>query len=116
LLRQRLDQIAQWVKAGALVQVTAQSLTREFGGHAQDFCRQLLDRGLVHFAASDAHDCQRRPPRMDQARAWLAKEYGEDLAEALCVTNPRAVVAGDPLELQFAPDSAKAKKWYRFWR
>jgi protein-tyrosine phosphatase len=116
LLRQRLDQIAEWVEAGALVQVTAQSLTREFGGRAQEFCRQLLDRGLVHFAASDAHDCQRRPPRMDQARAWLAAEYGEALAEALCVSNPRAVVAGDSLEEYSEEVGSKPKKWYKFWR
>jgi protein-tyrosine phosphatase len=115
LLRQRLEQIAEWVEAGALVQVTAQSLTREFGSRAQEFCRQLLDRSLVHFAASDAHDCQRRPPRMDQARAWLAGEFGEGLAEALCVRNPRAVVAGDPLEEYSAEVGSKPKKWYRFW-
>ena len=115
LLRQRIDQIEEWVKSGALVQVTAQSLTREFGGRAQDFCRLLLDRNLVHFAASDAHDCQRRPPRMDQARTWLTQEYGEALAEALCVRNPRAVVAGEPLEEQDTEVEPKQKKWYRFW-
>jgi protein-tyrosine phosphatase len=115
LLRQRLDQIAEWVGAGALVQVTAQSLTREFGGRAQEFSRQLLDSGLVHFAASDGHDCQRRPPRMDQAKAWLAEEYGEGLAEALCVTNPRAVVVGEALEEYTAEVGSKAKKWYKFW-
>jgi protein-tyrosine phosphatase len=115
LLRQRIEEIASWVEAGALVQVTAQSLTREFGARAQDFCRQLLDRHLVHFAASDAHDCQRRPPRMDQARAWLAGEYGEELAEVLCVLNPGSVVAGEALEKRASEVSPKHKKWYHLW-
>jgi len=115
LLRQRIEEIESWVDAGALVQVTAQSLTRDFGARAQDFCRQLLDRNLVHFTASDAHDCQRRPPRMDQARVWLAEEYGADLAEALCVRNPRAVVTGEPLEKLTSEVAPKQKKWYRFW-
>lgn len=116
LLRQRLDEIAKWVDAGALVQVTAQSLTGEFGRRAQEFCRVLLDRGLVHFVASDAHDCQRRPPRLDQARAWLMENYGETLAEALCVSNPGAALRGE--HLKALPDEvvSSSHKWYQFWR
>ncbi len=116
LLRQRLEEIAAWVESGASVQVTAQSLTGEFGRKAEEFCRMLLDRGLVHFTASDGHDCERRPPRMDQARAWLTENYGEAVSEALCVTNPRAAVTGSPLakvRVEVAPSS---RKWYRFWR
>jgi protein-tyrosine phosphatase len=116
LLRQRREQIAEWVQSVALVQVTAQSLTGEFGGRAQEFSRELIEAGLVHFAASDGHDCQRRPPRMDRAKAWLAEEYGQELAETLCVTNPRAVVRGEPIEEQGAEVSPRAKKWYHFWK
>src|SRR5690349_14581386 len=73
LLRQRVEEIARWVAQGARVQLTAQSLTGGFGRHAQDFSRESLDRRLAHVVASDAHDCERRPPVLDQARAWLRK-------------------------------------------
>ncbi len=116
LLRQRLEAIAEWVASGACVQVTAQSLTGGFGRHAQEFCRRLLDRGLVHFAASDGHDCERRPPRMDQARAWLAENYGEAAAETLCVTNPRAAVTGSLLEAVRVEAAPAPGKWYQLWR
>jgi protein-tyrosine phosphatase len=116
LLRQRLEEIAAWVESGACVQVTAQSLTGGFGRRAQEFCRLLLDRGLVHFIASDGHDCERRPPRMDQARAWLAENYGDAVSETLCVTNPRAAVTGDPLETVSVEVAPSSRKWYRFWR
>ena len=92
LLRQRIENIAKWVDQGARMQVTAQSLTGGFGRRAQEFSRELLDRRLVHVVASDGHDCERRPPVMDQARAWLRKKYGDALAEALCVTNPGATL------------------------
>ena len=115
LLRQRIAEITSWVEEGALVQVTAQSLIGEFGRRAKEFSTLLLDRGLVHFIASDAHDCQRRPPRMDQARAWLAQEYGEPVAEALCVANPRAALTGDPLPRPKAEVVQPKRKWYRFW-
>ena len=115
LLRQRAEQIAQWVDQGARVQLTAQSLTGGFGRQAQSFSRELLDRGLVHVIASDGHDCERRPPVMDEAHAWLQKEYGEGLAELLCVLNPGSTLTGDPMHRHADPESS-VRKWYEFWK
>jgi protein-tyrosine phosphatase len=116
LLRQRIDQIAAWVEAGSRVQITGQSLLGTFGGRAREFCEALLDRGLAHFVASDAHDCEHRPPRLNEAYAWLTKKYGEPLAEALFVTNPRAALDGDPLDLTPNAPVAEPRKWYQIWR
>jgi protein-tyrosine phosphatase len=116
LLRQRIDQIDKWVREGACVQVTAQSLLGEFGKHAKQFSRTLLDRYLVHFLASDAHDCEHRPPRLDLAYAWVKERYGEERAEALCVTNPGAAITGDSLELFEEPTTSEPRKWYQIWR
>jgi protein-tyrosine phosphatase len=116
LLRQRLEHIAKWVEQGARVQLTAQSLTGGFGRSAKDFSRELLGRRLVHVIASDGHDCERRPPVMDQARAWLRMEYGEALAEALCVTNPGAALSGAGMHLPEAETESSVRKWYEFWR
>jgi len=116
LLRQRVENIARWVEQGARVQLTAQSLTGGFGGHARDFSRELLDRRLVHIVASDGHDCERRPPVMDQAHAWLRKHYGEALAEALCVTNPGAALSGEEMKLPEADSATSVRKWYEVWR
>jgi protein-tyrosine phosphatase len=116
LLRQRVDQIAAWVKAGACVQVTAQSLLGEFGKRAAQFSRTLLDRQLVHFLASDAHDCEHRPPRLDLAYAWVKERYGEERAQALCVISPRAVITGESLELFDVTSTPEPRKWYQIWR
>lgn len=117
LLRQRMDDIAQWVEAGTLVQVTGQSLVGDFGRRAAEFSRTLLDRGLAHFIASDGHDCEHRPPRLDVAHAWLKKNYSDALADALCISNPRAALEGKE-ELDPLPEDAPAepRKWYTFWR
>jgi protein-tyrosine phosphatase len=116
LLRQRATAIESWVEAGALVQLTGQSLLGEFGRRALDFSRTLLDRNLVHFVASDAHDCEHRPPRLDHAHAWLVKNYSEQLANALCIDNPRATLTGSPLELLPRQIRAEPRKWYQIWR
>ena len=116
LLRQRIDQLAAWVEAGARVQVTAQSLLGEFGRRAAEFSRTLLDRRLVHFLASDAHDCEQRPPRLDLAHAWIKQHYGEEWAEALCVANPKATLTGESLEPLEVATTSERRKWYQIWR
>jgi protein-tyrosine phosphatase len=116
LLRQRIDQIALWVKEGACVQVTGQSLLGEFGRRAQEFSRTLLDQQLVHFLASDAHDCGHRPPRLDLAHAWVKEQYGEERAEVLCVTNPKATLTGEPLGAVESTAIAERRRWYQIWR
>jgi protein-tyrosine phosphatase len=116
LLRQRVEAIAKWVEQGARVQLTAQSLTGTFGRSAQAFSRELLDRGLVHVVASDGHDCERRPPVMDQACAWLRTNYSDQLADALCVANPGAALAGEDMGLPTPDSRSSVRKWYEFWR
>jgi len=115
LLRQRAEDIAKWVEQGARVQVTAQSLTGRFGRKAQDFSRELLSRRLVHVVARDGHDCERRPPVMDEARVWLEKKYGDALAETLCVTNPGAALSGGDMLLPNADSHLSVRKWYEIW-
>jgi protein-tyrosine phosphatase len=116
LLRQRIDRIAEWVASGACVQVTAQSVLGEFGKRAAEFSRTLLDRRLVHFLASDGHDCEHRPPRLDLAHAWVKENYGEEWAEALCITNPRATLTGESLESMESAGIPVSRKWYQIWR
>ncbi len=116
LLRQRVDKIAEWVASGACVQVTAQSVLGEFGRRAEEFSRTLLDRRLVHFLASDAHDCEHRPPRLDLAHAWVKENYGQEWAEALCVTNPEATLTGKSLEPSEDAVIPESRKWYQIWR
>jgi len=112
LLRQRQEEIARWVEAGARVQVTAQSLSGRFGKKAREFSRALLDERLVHVIASDAHDCVDRSPVMDLAYQWLVNNYGEELALTLCVANPGAALSGGAMSL---PEKIAARKWYRVW-
>jgi protein-tyrosine phosphatase len=116
LLRQRIDDIVKWVEDGAKVQVTAQSAAGDFGRRAQDFSKALLDRGLVHVIASDAHDTQHRPPIMDTAHAWLTENYGPEMAQALCIDNPGATLTGGAMTIPDRNTSAAGRKWYQVWR
>jgi protein-tyrosine phosphatase len=88
---------ARLVELGALLQVTAMSVTGDFGRRPQQDVHALLDLGLVHFVASDAHGTRRRPPGLRRARQAIAARWGEERARQLVTDNPRAVLAGRPL-------------------
>jgi protein-tyrosine phosphatase len=82
------------VVAGARLQVTAMSVTGEFGPAAKEAAGELFDAGLVHVVASDAHRVGWRPPGLARARRAIADRWGEATAEAVTVTNARALLAG----------------------
>lgn len=75
------------VSLGAQLQITAMSVTGDFGHRPQRTARQLLDRGLVQYVASDAHDLTNRPPGLAQARREIAQGWGDAAAQALTFEN-----------------------------
>lgn len=112
LLRQRMDEIASWVRAGCMVQVTAHAFLDRFGKISRKAADNLMERRMVHFIASDAHNTGGRPPLLGEAFAYVAGRYGLERAQALFSDNPRATLTGNYLE---AEDPAPARKKHWFW-
>lgn len=94
ILRDRLELVEIWVDFGCYVQVTAQSVLGRFGKSAKETADRLLRNALVHFLASDAHDCKHRPPSLDSTWKHISKDLGERVARALLETNPANALAG----------------------
>lgn len=86
------------IEAGALIQITAESLTGEFGQEARDCAFYLLRKDAVHFIATDAHSSRRRPPILSRGMEAAARILGEVKARRLVADNPAAVLAGAPLD------------------
>ncbi|MCS7024031.1 MAG: hypothetical protein NZV14_04480 [Bryobacteraceae bacterium] len=116
LLQRRLPSLTRWIEQGALIQVTAQSYLGRFGRSAQKFSRQLMQLGLVHFVASDAHDTQHRPPDLGEAFTWVAKHYGQPTAQRLFVDNPKAALEGRPLPPVTQSSLPQPRRWFEFWK
>jgi protein-tyrosine phosphatase len=87
------ERLARLISGGALAQVTAGAFGGDFGAAARAAALTMLDRGLVHVLASDAHDAVRRPPDLRVADDVLDEAQVEWMADAA----PSAIVAGDPL-------------------
>ncbi|MBA4374503.1 MAG: hypothetical protein C0402_16760 [Thermodesulfovibrio sp.] len=77
---------------GALFQLTAMSLTGEFGGAIQKFSHMLLKNEMVEFIASDAHNIESRPPRLSTAYRMISGLSGSRTADRLFLVNPAAVL------------------------
>jgi protein-tyrosine phosphatase len=84
-------------ESGATFQVTAMSLTGEFGRGPKECGWQLVEEGFAQFVASDAHRPDWRPPGLARAYALLADRLGEPIARRLTVENPRCVLDDRPL-------------------
>jgi protein-tyrosine phosphatase len=110
LLHSRLDELQTWVENGCLVQVTGQSLLGRFGRSAKSVAAKLMDRNLVHFIASDAHDPKDRTPALDEAHSQVVRKWGEARAESLFVTAPRKVLRGEVLYHE-PPEERRPRKW-----
>jgi protein-tyrosine phosphatase len=100
VIQRHPERLARWIMDGALVQVTASSLTGRFGKSAQAAAEKYLSRNWVHFLASDAHNPDSRPPVMSGGYEWVKKHHGVETADRLCVANPLAVFEGRELPPQ----------------
>jgi protein-tyrosine phosphatase len=81
------------VRAGALVQLTAASVDGRLGRGSQAACRRLLELGLAHVIASDAHTPDIRAAGLSRAAAAVGGGLGRWLTHDV----PAALLAGEPL-------------------
>jgi protein-tyrosine phosphatase len=93
----QVKEVESWVRDGCLMQITAQSLTGRFGPRAQRFAESLMQADLVHFVASDAHDCEDRKPILTPAYKLVSQRWGVEKAESLFIYNPAATLVGEPI-------------------
>lgn len=83
------------VEQGCLMQVTAGSLMGTFGPKSQELAEWMLQEGLVHFIATDAHGTKSRRPLMRRAYERVAELIDTETAEDLCCVYPNFVARGE---------------------
>jgi protein-tyrosine phosphatase len=81
------------VERGAWMQITSGSLCGRFGGTAKYWGERMLDEGLVHILATDAHSVDRRPPLLAEGRLAAEKWVGHEEAVHLVQTRPQGIMA-----------------------
>lgn len=99
-MQARPDTVAEVVRDGGLIQITAGSLTGGFGNSARTLAEMCVRRRLVHFVASDAHDTTRRPFGLAAARDVVTKLADQRVTDAVTLENPTRVAAGESIEIR----------------
>ena len=91
---QRPKRYYEMVRMGCLGQVTAMSLTGEFGPGVRRIAEKLLTKRLVHMIASDAHSTDGRPPILSAAVKAAEKIVGKEEAIKMVTEYPAAMIDG----------------------
>lgn len=105
------------IRAGSLTQITAGSLTGDFGSRARRCSLRLLTSGTVHLVSTDAHNTGRRPPRLSEARKVVEEEAGREEAERVFQERPARILEGAHVEVpEPLADGDRSKKKRSLWK
>jgi len=89
----------EFIQAGALSQITAMSITGEFGKEIKKLTQTLVKKNLAHVIATDAHSRDRRPPILSRAVSEVADLIGSDKAELMVQGIPQAIIEGKEISI-----------------
>lgn len=107
-----MNLLYDFIKNGALAQVTATSYIGGFGEKVADISYQLVKHNLVQMVASDAHAMKGRRFVMHEALDAIAKDFGEQKA-LLFEQNAEDLLNGQRVIARGY--SAPEQKKKRFW-
>jgi protein-tyrosine phosphatase len=98
------DLIRRLASSSVLMQITAGSLMGRFGRRPRYWAERMLDEGLCHLLATDAHNTEQRAPQMADAREFVAQRLGDDEAINLVLRRPQGILDNrSPAELPPLP-------------
>lgn len=89
------SRLAELTETGALVQLTACSITGELGPDIQRCTHYLLKNGIGDFIATDSHSPSFRAPVLTKAHATVKKLLGRKKADLLTIENPGKIVQNE---------------------
>ena len=89
--------VRHWFRQGYVLQLNKGSVLGAFGSDARMTAEILLEAGLVHLVASDAHSARHRTPHMGMLREWMEHHLHHRYAHILLEENPGRLLRGEPM-------------------
>lgn len=124
-LEDHYEEFIEAARLGAWIQITAGAITGHFGRGAKRWSERLLQDGMVHIIASDAHNTEHRSPvlsagileaiRITQDETEIMRMVKERPQAVLTNSDPTMTLQPPGLSLRMAtPPSIKSgkKSWF----
>lgn len=93
-IRKDLKLLQQLVEMGVFIQMNAASIIGDNGLSWKWFCRKAMQRNLLHFVGSDAHNPKHLRPNLDQCARYLERVMGTEYRDQIMVKNPLELLEG----------------------
>lgn len=104
-------EIEDLIELGALVQVSAESVTNPKSSIEAKKLRSWFRRGIVHAMGSDGHSPRRRLPKMRDAYMEVCRWAGVSTADRIFSTNGMGILQGWQ-KIKFSKPEPPKKAWY----
>ena len=91
-IRKDMELLQRLVEMGIYIQLSAGAVIGEDGFFWKQFCKKAMQRDLVHFIGSDAHDMKERKVNMGKCAAYIEKTMGADYRDQIMCINPMEIV------------------------
>jgi protein-tyrosine phosphatase len=91
-IESKYDVIERLAARGVWMQITSGSLRGSFGRRPRYWAERMLDEGIVHILATDAHNLTSRPPDLLDGRIRAERLVGAEEAQHLVVTRPQGAL------------------------
>lgn len=91
-IEQKYDVVEKLAAKGVWMQITSGSVCGRFGRRPKYWAERMLQEGLVHILASDAHNTTSRRPDLRDGRDKAAKIVGPEEAHHLVATRPLGIL------------------------
>jgi protein-tyrosine phosphatase len=92
----KYDVVEKLAAKGVWMQITAGSVSGRFGRRPKYWAERMLQEGLVHILASDAHNLESRRPDLRNGRDRAARIVGPEEAHHLVATRPLGILKNTP--------------------
>lgn len=89
--------VERWFRNGWVIQLNKGSILGRLGRRAHRTAHWILERGLAHTVASDAHSPEIRTPHMEEVADLLTERYGQRYAGILLEDNPACILENRPV-------------------
>lgn len=87
----------QWFRRGYVLQLNKGSVLGAFGSRVQRSANTILEAGLAHVIATDAHSASHRTTHMGPLKYWLADHLDAGYARILVEENPARLIRGETM-------------------